>query len=441
MHSAAPRADFPALDRVMQGGEKLVYLDSGATSQKPRQVIDAVDCQELYSNGAVKRGSHQLAGEATVAYERARRSVARLVGAEPEEIAWTKNSTEALNLIAYVIDDISRGRGQSVLRGGRKLKERLASTQERLTLRPGDNIVITRAEHHANLIPWQELCVRTGAQLRWFELTDDGRLDIERGISEGLIDERTKVVAFAHVSNVTGAVAPVKRIVELARSVGSLVVLDACQSVPHMPVDFHELDVDFAAFSGHKMLGPTGIGALYGRKELFEAMPPFLFGGSMVEIVTMEKTTFAMPPARFEAGTQAVAQAVGLGVAADYLMKIGMDNVAAHERQLTARALEGIAAIPGVRLLGPADASERSGVVSFDVEGVHPHDVGQVLDAKGIAIRVGHHCAQPVHAHFGVHASSRASFGPYNTLEEVEVFLQALAGVRSFFGRENEGES
>ncbi|VEI12344.1 cysteine desulfurase [Trueperella bialowiezensis] len=430
MSCPAPREDFPVLQREVQDGVPLVYLDSGATSQKPQAVIDAVVRQETYSNGAVNRGSHTLAAEATVAYEQARESVARLVGAEPEEIVWTKNSTEALNLIAYVIDDISRGRGQSVLRGGRKQKERLAAIHERLTLRAGDNVVITRAEHHANLIPWQELCIRTGAELRWFDLTDDGRIDL----TDGVIDERTKLVAFTHVSNVTGAISPVRQIVERAREVGALTVLDACQSVPHMPVDFHELDVDFAAFSGHKMLGPTGIGALYGRADLLAAMPPFLFGGSMVEIVRMEATTFARPPARFEAGTQPVAQAVGMGAAANYLLDIGMDEIARHEEELTARALAGLSQIPGVRVLGPTDASERIGVVAFDVAGVHPHDVGQLLDSQGIAIRVGHHCAQPIHQHFGVHASCRASFGPYNTAEEVDVFLAALGRVREYFG-------
>ncbi|MCI7306038.1 MAG: cysteine desulfurase [Trueperella sp.] len=434
MNSVAPREDFPVLQRRMRGGEELVYLDSGATSQKPQVVIDAVDRQELYSNGAVKRGSHQLAAESTVAYEGARALVARLVGAETDEIVWTKNSTEALNLLAYAFDDVSRGRGESVIRGGRKQAQRLREIQERMRIREGDNVVITRAEHHANLIPWQELCLRTGAELRWFELTADGRIDVDRGIAQGIVDERTKVLAFAHVANVTGVVAPVDRLVELAHGVGAIVVLDACQSVPHMPVDFHALGVDFAAFSGHKMLGPTGIGALYGRKELLEALPPFLTGGSMVEVVTLERTTFALPPARFEAGTQPVAQAVGMGAAAEYLMNIGMDRVEKHEAALTARALEGIARIPGVRVLGPADAADRLGIVSFDVEGVHPHDVGQVLDSKGIAIRVGHHCAQPVHAHFGVHASSRASFGPYNTPEEIDAFLEALSGVRSFFG-------
>ncbi|NLW13031.1 MAG: aminotransferase class V-fold PLP-dependent enzyme, partial [Trueperella sp.] len=333
-----------------------------------------------------------------------------------------------------VIDDISRGRGESVVRGGRKQKERIETIQERLTLRKGDNVVITIAEHHANLIPWQELCIRTGAELRWFDLTDDGRIDVV----DGIIDENTKVVAFTHVSNVTGAVTPVAEITERAKAVNALTVLDACQSVPHIPVNLHDLDVDFAAFSGHKMLGPTGIGALYGRAELLEAMPPFLFGGSMVEIVRMDKTTYANPPARFEAGTQPVAQVVGMGVAAEYLMEIGMDAVERYEDELTKRTLDGILEIPGVRVLGPTERASRIGVVAFDVDGVHPHDVGQVLDSQGIAIRVGHHCAQPIHQHFGVHASSRASFAPYNTVEEVDRFLEALAGVRSYFGLDDE---
>ncbi len=432
MSTPAPREDFPALQRTMPGGETLAYLDSGATSQKPQVVMDAVTRQEMYSNGAVKRGSHTLAAESTVAYENARASVARFVGAEPDEIVWTKNSTEALNLIAYVIDDISRGRGESVARGGRKKKERIEAVQERLTLGEGDNVVVTVAEHHANLIPWQELCIRTGAELRWFDLTDDGRINVV----DGVIDDNTKLVAFTHVSNVTGAVSPVSQIVSRAKAVDAITVLDACQSVPHIGVDFHELDVDFAAFSGHKMLGPTGIGGLYGRSELLEAMPPFLFGGSMVEIVRMDKTTYANPPARFEAGTQPVAQIVGMGAAADYLMDIGMDVVERHEDALTKRALDGIANIPGVRVLGPTDLENRLGVVAFDVDGVHPHDVGQVLDSQGIAIRVGHHCAQPIHQHFGVHASSRASFAPYNTAEEVDRFLEALSRVRSYFGLE-----
>lgn len=409
----APRADFPILSRVFEGGETLIYLDSAATAQKPQVVIDAVNQQELFSNGAVKRGSHQLAGESTMAFEKARGQVARFVGVCDEEIIWTKNSTEGLNLLAYVCGNASLGRGS-----------------ERFTIGPGDNIVITEAEHHANLIPWQELCLRTGAELRWFDLGDDGRICI----TPNVIDERTKVLAFTHVSNVSGAISPVRELAERGHSVGALVVLDACQSVPHMPVDLHDLDVDFAVFSGHKMLGPTGIGALYGKRELLAELSPFMFGGSMVEVVTMEQTTFAAPPARFEAGTQPVAQAVGMGAAADYLSGIGMEIIAQHEQLLTERVLAGMARMEGVRVLGPTTTLERVGAVSFDVAGVHPHDVGQVLDSHGIAVRVGHHCAQPIHRRFGVYASTRVSFGPYNTVDEVDAFLAALATVRPFFG-------
>lgn len=416
----APREDFPILSRKLQGGGALIYLDSAATSQKPQVVMDAVNHQELFSNGSVKRGSHQLAGESTIAFENARSQVARFVGADQDEIVWTKNSTEALNLIAYTMNNATLGRGDS-----------------RFALGAGDNIVVTEAEHHANLIPWQELCARTGAQLRWLSLTDDGRIDLE---TASVIDENTKVLAFTHVSNVTGAISPVSELTELGHKYGALVVLDACQSVPHMPVDLHELGVDFAAFSGHKMLGPTGIGALYGRSELLHEMSPFNFGGSMVEIVTMEATTYSAPPSRFEAGTQPVAQAVGMGVAAEYLRDIGMDKIAEYEEHLTERVLAGMSAIPGIRILGPANAADRIGAIAFDVEGVHPHDVGQVLDSKGVAVRVGHHCAQPIHRHFGVHASTRVSFAPFNTEEEVDIFLKALAEVRPFFGFDREDE-
>ena len=417
----APRADFPILSREVHPGVPLIYLDSGATSQKPTVVMDAVYHQEMYANGAVNRGSHTLAGESTVAYERARGQVAAFVGVVADEIVWTKNSTEGINLLAYAFGNISvDGNAEAVAR---------------FRVGPEHNIVVTRAEHHANLVPWQELCKRTGASLRWIDLTPDGRLDLE---TLDVIDDDTRVVAFGHVSNVTGAVADVVAIRERARVHNAVVVLDACQSVPHMPVNFHELDVDFAVFSGHKMLGPTGIGALYGKKSLLHLLGPFLTGGSMVEIVTMEKTTFAPPPARFEAGTQAVAQAVGMGAAAEYLANIGMDKVEAHEHTLTEHALKRLVDIPGVRILGPADATDRIGVVAFDLAGVHPHDVGQVLDNSGIAIRVGHHCAQPVHRHFGVFASSRASFGPYNTIEEVDAFADALAQVRPFFGLEGD---
>jgi len=416
---AAVRADFPLLARTVRGGRPLVYLDSAATSQKPQVVLDAeVDFYEQ-RNAAVHRGAHQLAEEATEAFEQARAAVAAFVGADTGEIVWTPNATAAINIVAYALGNATAGRGGEAAR--------------RFVLEPGDEIVVTEAEHHANLVPWQELCARTGAVLRWFPVGDDGRLDLS-GIDE-LLTERTRVVAFGHVSNVTGAIAPVTEIVAAARRVGALTVLDACQSVPNLPVDLHALGVDFAAFSGHKMLGPTGVGALYGRRELLEAMPPVTTGGSMVEVVTMTETTYAPPPQRFEAGTQMVAQAVGMGVAAQWLGELGMDAVAAHERELAAELLK-IGEIPGVRIIGPADADDRLAVVSFVVDGVHSHDVGQVLDDAGIAVRVGHHCAQPLHRRFGIAATARASASVYTTAEEIAFFREALTGVRAFFGED-----
>ncbi|MCF4121510.1 cysteine desulfurase [Antribacter sp. KLBMP9083] len=420
---AAVRADFPLLGRTVRGGRPLVYLDSAATSQKPQVVLDTeVDFYEQ-RNAAVHRGAHQLAEEATIAFEDARASLAAFVGADPGEIVWTPGATSAINLVAYAMSNATLGRGGVEAR--------------RFALGAGDEIVVTEAEHHANLVPWQELCARTGATLRWIPVGDDGRLDLSD--LDSIVTERTRVLAFGHVSNVTGAVAPVARLVAAARRVGALTVLDACQSVPHLPVDLHALGVDFAAFSGHKMLGPTGVGALYGRRELLEAMPPVTTGGSMVEVVTMEATTYAPPPQRFEAGTQMVAQAVGLGVAADYLGELGMGAVAAHE-VLLAEELLRIGEIPGVRVIGPSNVGvgpgglpDRLAVVSFVVDGVHAHDVGQVLDDRGIAVRVGHHCAQPLHRRFGIAATARASASVYTTTDEVGAFREALAGVRAFF--------
>jgi len=416
---AAVRADFPLLERTVRGGQPLVYLDSAATSQKPQVVLDTeVDFYEQ-RNAAVHRGAHQLAEEATEAFEQARTAVAAFVGADEGEIVWQPGATAAINVVAYAFSNVTLGRG--------------GEAAERFRLAPGDEIVVTEAEHHANLVPWQELCARTGAVLRWIPVGDDGRLDLSD--LDAVVTERTKVLAFGHVSNVTGAVAPVATLVAAARRVGALTVLDACQSVPNMPVNLHELGVDFAAFSGHKMLGPTGVGALYGRRELLEAMPPTVTGGSMVEVVTMESTTYAPPPQRFEAGTQMVAQAVGMGCAAEYLGELGMAGVARHETELAAEMLK-IADIPGVRVIGPLDTADRLAVVSFVVDGVHAHDVGQVLDDKGIAVRVGHHCAQPLHRRFGVAATARASASVYTTVEEVVAFREALAGVRAFFGAE-----
>ncbi len=425
MSTPAPRDDFPILTRKVRGGHPLIYLDSGATSQRPTQVLEAVAAMDRIHNGAVKRGSHLLAEEASLAYEEAREAVAGFVGVGVDEIVWTQGSTSALNLLAYSFSNLAAGRGESI--------ESDRQIRNRMSVGPGDVVVTTRAEHHANLVPWQELCARTGAELRWLDLDEEGRIDLS---TLNRINNRTKIVAFTHVSNVSGAISPVAEIVSVAQAVGATTILDACQSVPHMPVDLAKLGVDFAAFSGHKMLAPTGIGALYGRRELLAALPPFMTGGSMVEVVRMEKTTYAAPPARFEAGTMPVTQAVGMGEAARYLHKIGMEKVAAHEEMLTARLLKGITQIPGVRLLGPAQMRERGGAVSFHVEGVHPHDVGQFLDSRGIAVRVGHHCAQPIHQHFGVFASSRASVGPYNTVDEIDAFLESLAEVRRYFRME-----
>jgi len=399
------RADFPILNRVMRGGKQLAYLDSGATSQKPLQVLDAERQFLTTSNGAVHRGAHQLMEEATDAFEAGRADIAAFVGAGPDELVFTKNATEALNMVSYVLGD----------------------DRFRNAVGPGDVIVTTELEHHANLIPWQELARRTGATLRWYGVTDDGHLDLD----SLALDERVKVVAFSHHSNVTGTGAPVAELVRRAKDVGAMTVLDACQSVPHQPVDFQMLDVDFAAFSGHKMLGPTGIGALYGRAGLLAELPPFLTGGSMIETVTMDAATYAAPPQRFEAGTQMISQVVGLAVAARYLSTIGMSAIAAHEHRLVAATLEGLSAIPEVRIIGPTDPALRRSPVAFVVDGVHAHDVGQVLDDDGVAVRVGHHCAAPLHRRFGLAATVRASFAVYNTSEEVD---RLVAGVRRAIG-------
>ncbi|WP_300019612.1 cysteine desulfurase [Pseudonocardia sp.] len=407
------RGDFPILARTVRGGRPLVYLDSGATAQRPRQVLDAERSFLEQHNAAVHRGAHQLAEEATDAYESARARIAAFVGADPGEVVFTKNATEGINLVAYSINNADGFPGA-----------------ERFEIGPGDEIVVTELEHHANLVPWQELCRRTGATLRWYAVTEDGRIDLD----SITLSDRTKIVSFAHQSNVLGTVLPVAELVRRAREVGALVLLDACQSVPHMPVNLTELGVDFAVFSGHKMLGPSGVGVLYGRAELLAAMPPFLTGGSMIEMVRMEGSTYAPPPQRFEAGVPMTSQAVGLAAAVDYLNEIGMDAVHAHERELTALALDGLSAIPGVRIVGPATTEDRGGAVAFVVDGVHAHDVGQVLDDRGVAIRVGHHCAWPLHRRFGVAATARASFHVYNTPDEVTALVQGVQAAREFFG-------
>ena len=407
---AAIRADFPILKRVMRGGNQLAYLDSGATSQRPLQVLDAEREFLLTSNGGVHRGAHQLMEEATDAYEQGRADIAAFVGADPDELVFTKNATESLNLVSYVLGD--------------KRFDRAVG--------PGDVIVTTELEHHANLIPWQELARRTGATLSWYGVTDDGRIDLD----SLQLDERVKVVTFSHHSNVTGALAPVAELVSAARAVGALTVLDACQSVPHQPVDLHALDVDFAAFSGHKMLGPNGVGVLYGRGELLNSLPPFLTGGSMIETVSMEATTYAPAPQRFEAGTPMTSQVIGLAAAARYLDALGMDAVEAHERELVAAAIDGLSGVDGVRIIGPTSMHDRGSPVAFVVDGVHAHDVGQVLDDDGVAVRVGHHCALPLHRRFGLAATARASFAVYNTLDEVDRLVAGVKRALDFFGRE-----
>ena len=410
--------DFPVLARTVRDGKRLVYLDSGATSQRPLQVLDAERRFLTTSNAAVHRGAHQLAEEATEAYEGARATIAAFVGARPDEVVLTKNATEGINLIAYSLGNATTTPGA-----------------EHLALGPGDEVVVTEMEHHANLVPWQELCRRTGATLRWYGVTDDGRLDLD----SVELSERTRVLAFVHTSNVLGTINPVTELVARARAVGALVVLDACQSVPHLPVDLPALGVDVAVFSGHKMLGPTGIGVLWARSELLEQLPPFLSGGSMIATVTMEASTWAPVPQKFEAGVPMVSQAVGLAAACDYLSEIGMDVVVAHERALTGRILTGLADLPGVRVVGPkgtttAALAERGGTVAFVVDGVHAHDVGQVLDDEGIAVRVGHHCAWPLHRRMGVQATVRASTHVYSTEADVDALLQAVRTTQRFFG-------
>jgi cysteine desulfurase / selenocysteine lyase len=415
------RKDFPILDRQVRGGQPLIYLDSANTSQKPRQVIDAMDDFYERHNANIHRASHQLGEEATEAYEGARIKAGELIGARDEsEVVFTKNISEAINLVAY-----SMSNATAVTTGPR-----------RFTLGPGDEVVITEMEHHSNIVPWQLLCQRTGATLRWFGVTPDGRLDLEN--LGGLITERTKLVALVHQSNVLGTINPVRMIADAAHAVGALVLVDAAQSVPHMPVDVTELGADFLGFTAHKMCGPTGIGVLWGRAELLEEMPPFLGGGEMIESVWMDRTTFAAPPHKFEAGTMPIAQAVGLGAAIDYLSGIGLDAIRAHDERLISHALAALTAIDGVRILGPADPAypvDRGSAISFTVDDVHPHDVSQILDELGIAVRAGHHCAWPLHRAFGVQASTRASFYLYNTEEEAGALADGIRKAQRFFAR------
>lgn len=411
---ARVRPDFPILDRTV-GSWPLAYLDSANTSHKPRAVIDAVAQHYAEHNANVARAMHTLGAEASAGFEAGRGKVASFVGAtRPEEIVFTKNASEALNLAAHTLG-------------------------QHLRLGPGDEVVISVMEHHSNIVPWQMLCQRTGATLRWFDITDEGRLDLAKADAEGLINERTKIVSVTWVSNVLGTLNPVAEIIAGAHSVGAVAVLDASQAVPQFAVDLPATGADLVAFTGHKMLGPTGIGVLWGRYDLLADLPPFLGGGEMIEVVTMEGSTYAPPPARFEAGTPPIAQAVGLGAAVDYLTQVGMDAIAAHEHAITSYALERLQAIPGLRILGPTDAVDRGGAVSFTLTSpdgfdIHPHDTMQLLDARGVAVRGGHHCARPLHKRLGVQASTRASFYLYTTRAEVDQLGEALEYTRDFFG-------
>ena len=403
------RKDFPIFERTIRDGKKLVYLDSGATSQKPLSVIEAESNFYKFTNAAVHRGAHQLAEEATDAYEGARLKVANFLGAKEEEIVFTKNATESLNLVAYAMGNAELG--------------------SRFALSSKDQIVVTEMEHHANLIPWQQLAARTGAELKWFEVTPEGRLDLSA--INSIITENTKVVALTHQSNVLGTINPLEAITARAHEVGAVVVLDACQSVPHMPIDVKKLNVDFLAFSGHKALGPTGVGVLW--SSVFEELPPYLFGGSMIETVTMTSATWAPAPRKFEAGVPNMAQAVGLGAALDYLTEIGMQSIFDHEVELTGYLINGLLQIPELSIVGPRNTDARGGSVSFTVGHIHPHDLGQYLDSQGVAVRTGHHCAWPLTRKLGVPATTRASLYLYNDESDCDALFAAITGAQKYF--------
>ena len=404
----AVRKDFPILERTLAGGHPLVYLDSANTSHKPRQVVEAIEQHYLVHNANVARAMHQLGSEASEAFELGRTKVADFIGApRREEVVLTKNASEALNLVARVLGDAG-------------------------TVGAGDEVVITEMEHHSNIVPWQLLTERTGATLRWFGVTDEGRLDLDD--LESLVTERTKVVSLTWVSNMLGTINPVETVIARAREVGALVVVDASQAVPQIPVDVSTLGADFVAFTGHKMVGPTGIGVLWGRYDLLASLPPFLGGGEMIETVMMERSTFAPPPHRFEAGTPPIAQSVGLGAAVDYLSALGMENVAAHEQAITAYALERLQEVDGLTVVGPKEPVQRGGAISFTLDDVHPHDVAQLLDSRGVAVRAGHHCAKPAHQRFGVQSTTRASFYLYTTEAEIDALVEAVRHTQRYFG-------
>jgi cysteine desulfurase/selenocysteine lyase len=399
---SAIKKDFPIFDRTVRDGQRLIYLDSGATSQKPNSVIDAESNFYRFNNAAVHRGAHQLAEEATENFENARSIVAEFLGAKSDEIVFTKSATESINLVAYALTE---------------------------KIKPGDRIVVSEMEHHANLVPWQQLAKRTGAELAWFEVTPEGRLDLSN--IEKVITANTAIVALTHQSNVLGTINPLEQIVKRAEAVGAQVLLDACQSVPHMSVDVRKLGVDYLAFSGHKALGPTGVGVLWGKN--LEALPPFLFGGSMIENVTMTDATWAPAPKKFEAGVPNMAQAIGLGAALNYLSKVGLASIHAHEIYLAKVLIAGLSDIKGINIFGPKDMELRGGVVSFTLDGIHPHDLGQYLDSKGIAVRTGHHCAWPLARKFKVQATTRASLYLYNELSDVDALLSGIQDAKKFF--------
>jgi cysteine desulfurase / selenocysteine lyase len=407
------RKDFPIFTRTIRDGKKLVYLDSGATSQKPQVVIDAEVDFYAKHNAAAHRGAHQLAEEATELFEASRQTVSDFLGAKSEEIVFTKSATESLNLLAYSFSNAEPG--------------------SKFAIGPGNSIVVSEMEHHANLIPWQQLAKRSGAELKWFGVTPDGRLD-ESNI-DSLITSKTKIVAITQQSNVLGTINNLKKIIEKAHQVGAVVIVDACQSVPHIPVDVTKLGADFIVFSGHKILGPTGVGVLWGRYDLLNDLPPFLFGGSMIENVTMTDATWAEAPRRFEAGVPNMAQVIGLAAAVKYIQAIGIESIHEHEKTLTAYLLNELAQIPGISVVGPTDLSLRGGTVSFTVDGIHPHDLGQYLDSAGIAVRTGHHCAWPLTRALGVPATTRASLYLYNDNSDIDALISAIKDAKKYFGQ------
>ena len=400
------RKDFPILQRETQPGTRLIYLDSTATSQKPLAVLKAMEGYYRSSNANIHRGVHTLAEEATTLYEQAREKIARFINApSARQIIYTRNTTESINLVAY--------------------------TWARANLTAGDLVILTEMEHHSNLVPWQMLQAERGIELDFIPVTEDGLLDLDA--YKALLSRSPKFVSFTHMSNVLGTINPAGEIIRLAHAAGALTLVDAAQSVPHLKVDVQALDADFLAFSAHKMCGPTGIGALYGKAELLESMPPFLGGGDMIKEVHLHSFRANTLPHKFEAGTPAIAEAVGFGAAADYLTSLGMDNISAHEHEITEYALEKLEEVPGLKLFGPS-ADKKGGVAAFTFDGIHPHDIAQILDRDGIAIRAGHHCAQPLHEKFGIPATSRASFYLYNTKDEVDMLVNGIYKVREMFG-------